>query len=156
MGEYGFLRKKPFFLSEQYQAAFQSIRQIEEMNENRKERYSPAVQRAVEYVKENYQNGLTLPAVASRVGFSPDYFSRIFKEETGINFTAFLTRYRLQKALTLLKDTNMKVYEVSIAVGYSNMSYFSTVFKKEYGINPFDFKNSSRQEQEAVMSSAKI
>lgn len=50
----------------------------------------------------------------------------------------------------------MKVYEVSIAVGYSNMSYFSTVFKKEYGINPFDFKNSSRQEQEAVMSSAKI
>lgn len=72
MGEYGFLRKKPFFLSEQYQAAFQSIRQIEEMNENRKERYSPAVQRAVEYVKENYQNGLTLPAVASRAGFSPD------------------------------------------------------------------------------------
>lgn len=136
-------------------AAIQNIRQIEEMKEKQQEKFSPPVQRAIGYVKENYQSGLTLPVVASQVGFSPDYFSRIFKEETGINFSAYLTGYRLQKAMELLKDTNMKVYEVSIAVGYSNMSYFSTVFKKEYGINPFDFKNSTRQKQEEVMSSLK-
>lgn len=133
----------------------QSVGQLQESYGEDKVQYSVPVQRSIDYLQENYQETLTLPVVSAYIGFSPDYFSRIFKEETGINFSTYLTKFRLKEALKLLRTTNMKVYEVSIAVGYSNMSYFSTVFKKEYGINPFDFKNSSKPEQNAVLASVK-
>lgn len=113
--------------------------QFREAYEN-KNNYSVPVQRAVKYMHKNYANGITLANVAEYLELSPDYFSRIFKEETGINFTSYLTDIRLKKAMELFKTTNMKVYEVSDAVGYSNMSYFSTVFKKKFGVNPFEYK----------------
>ncbi len=133
----------------------ENIRQIQEDYDKTQAQYSAPVQKSIDYLRQNYEKNLTLPVISSYAGYSPDYFSRIFKEETGINFSSYLTKYRLKKALELLQTTNMKVYEVSIAVGYSNMSYFSTVFKKEYGVNPFDFKSSSKQKREAVVISAK-
>ena len=133
----------------------QNICQIQEAYDKSRVQYSGSIQRAIDFLQENYSRELTLPIVAAHTGFSPDYFSRIFKEETGTNFSTYLTRLRLKKALELLMTTNMKVYEVSSEVGYTNMSYFSTVFKKEYGVNPFDFKNSSKQEQNAILNTVK-
>ncbi len=105
------------------------------------EEYSSPVRNALRYMKEHYAESLTLPDVAFQVGLSPEYLSRLFKEETGIKFVVYLNNLKLKHALRLLETTNLKVYEIAEQVGYSNLSYFSTVFKKNFGQNPFEYKN---------------
>lgn len=103
--------------------------------------YSYAVSKAVRYIRDHYAEAVSLTQVAEYVNLNTDYFCRRFKEETGNNFSNFLTKIRLEKARELLKTTNMKVYEIAECVGYENLSYFSTIFKKYYSVNPFDFRN---------------
>ena len=142
--------KKADYFSEIEEYMKEYVQKIQKLRTESITNYSAPIQRAVMYIKENYAKSITLSDVAEYLEFSPDYFSRIFKEETGINFTAYLTEVRLRQAAELLSKTNMKVYEVSDLVGYSNMSYFSTVFKKKYGLNPFDFKTQSVQSQKDI------
>lgn len=104
--------------------------------------YSMPICRAISYIEAHYMEAITLSDVASSVGLSAEYMSRLFKEETGIKFVVYLNNIRLKQALHLLENTTLKVYEIAEAVGYSNLSYFSTLFKKNFGQNPFDYRNS--------------
>ena len=108
------------------------------------EAYSAPIRNAVRYMEEQFAGSLALPDVAAHVGLSPEYLSRLFKEETGVKFVVYLNNLKLKHALHLLETTNLKVYEVAEQVGYSNLSYFSTVFKKNFGQNPFDYKNNCK------------
>lgn len=99
-----------------------------------------AIQQAVEYIDAHYNTISRLSDVAKQVFLSPEYFSRLFKEELGINFSIYLNNCRLSHAITLLQQPEMKVYEIAEAVGFSSLSYFSQIFKKKYGINPFTFR----------------
>ncbi len=111
------------------------------MEQKSEKEYSQAVRRAIAYMEEHYGSSLALPDVASHVGLSAEYLSRLFREDTGLKFIVYLNNLRLKHAIELLENTNLKVYEVAERVGYSNLSYFSTVFKKNFGQNPFDYKN---------------
>lgn len=103
--------------------------------------YSMPICHAIAYIEAHYKEAVTLSDVASEVGLSAEYMSRLFKEETGIKFVMYLNNLRLKQAIYLLENTNLKVYEIAEAVGYSNLSYFSTLFKKNFGQNPFDYRN---------------
>ncbi|MFV0503983.1 MAG: response regulator [Lachnospirales bacterium] len=103
--------------------------------------YSLAIRNAIKYMNENYRNSINLTDVANTVSLSPEYLSRLFKDETGINFIVYLNNIRLRQAVKMLENSNLKVYEIADIVGYSNLSYFSTVFKKNFGINPFEYRN---------------
>lgn len=111
------------------------------MGEQGEKKYSQAVRRAIVYMEKNYGSAIALTDVASHVGLSSEYLSRLFREDTGMKFIVYLNNLRLKHAIDLLEHTNLKVYEVAEQVGYSNLSYFSTVFKKNLGQNPFDYKN---------------
>lgn len=103
--------------------------------------YSRAVVIGMNYVKENYSANCSLEMVADQVHLNPDYFSRLFKKETGVTFVTYLTLVRVTRAANLLKTTDSKVYEVAEQVGYSNISHFSSVFKRRFGVNPFEYRN---------------
>ena len=103
--------------------------------------YSYAIRKAIKYMNDNYSNGINLSDVARHVSLSSEYLSRLFKDETGINFIVYLNNIRLKHSIKMLETTDLKVYEIAEKVGYSNLSYFSTVFKKNFGINPFEYKN---------------
>ncbi len=75
---------------------------------------------------------------------SPNYFSTIFKRETGKTYIAYLTGLRMEKAVELLKNTQLKTYAIAERVGYQEQNYFSYVFKKTYGVSPSKYRN--RQE----------
>lgn len=68
------------------------------------------------------------------------YLSRIFKQETGFTFVEYLTKIRMDKAIKLIKETNLKAYQVADEVGISNPHYFSICFKKWTGVSINDFK----------------
>jgi len=71
---------------------------------------------------------------------NPYYFSVYFKKNSGINFKDCLTRIRLEHALTKLKQSNLKTWELAENLGFSDPQYFSTLFKKFYGKTPMEYK----------------
>jgi two-component system, response regulator YesN len=95
----------------------------------------------IKYIDANYMKGLSLEILAKEVFISPTYLSYLFKQCQGISFVDYLNKVRLVKASELLKSSNMKTYEVSSAVGYSDEKYFSYVFKKYTGMTPAQYRD---------------
>ncbi len=99
-----------------------------------------AVNKAKQYIDENYMKELTLDEVSQVVNISSYYFSKVFKEETGENFIDYLTKLRIEAAKNLLKTTNKSMKEISAEVGYLDPNYFSRNFKKYTGKTPTDYQ----------------
>ena len=94
------------------------------------------------YIREHYADDLSLDDVSYRVNISPYYFSKLFKNETGMNFIDYLTEVRMEHAKELLSGSDRSVKEICRAVGYSDPNYFSRSFKKNVGVTPTEYKES--------------
>lgn len=92
------------------------------------------------YLENHYMDEITISKLADQLHFHPDYLSRVFKKETGENFSDTLTRIRMHKAVELLADPAIRVYEISELVGIRDSRYFSQLFKKRYGVTPNEFR----------------
>ena len=111
---------------------------LQDVRPGAKSRY---VQAAMEYISENCgDSGLSIAQIAAELGLSEGHLSHLFKKETGITVGSFLTRCRIQKAMTLLKQGKLKVYEVADRCGYRDITYFSGTFKKLTGLNPSEYQ----------------
>lgn len=83
---------------------------------------------------------LALSQVAKKVGLSDSYFSKCFKEDTGLSFSDYVIQLRMEEAKKLIETTEKKTYEVALSVGYSDYPHFSKYFKKYFGISPIEYK----------------
>lgn len=88
------------------------------------------ISHAKDYINKNFDKKIYLNDVAEYVGFSPYYFSRLFKKSTGMNLSEYINRFRIEKSKELMSDFDLSLKEVSEKVGYEDFSYFSTVFQK--------------------------
>jgi len=98
------------------------------------------VQRAKQYIGENYSKDISLDDVSREVDISPYYFSKVFKEEVGSSFIEYLTTMRMEEAKRLLKESDMSMKEICMKIGYADPNYFSRNFKKYEGITPTEWK----------------
>ncbi len=113
--------------------------------EHRREKQKGDIERAKEFMKDNFTNPeLTLKTVADHIGFNEKYFSTRFTKECGCTFITYLNDLRIKRAQELLLRTNMKMYEISDAAGYSNVEHFNHMFKKKLGISPSSFRHSEK------------
>jgi len=104
-------------------------------------KYSDSFSKAKKYVSEHFADAnLTLEMAADYAGMGACYLSSMFKQKTDKTFIEFLTHLRMKKALDLLLNSELLVYEISEKIGYQNPTYFSTVFKRYYGKSPKDFR----------------
>ncbi|WP_227762243.1 response regulator transcription factor [Zhaonella formicivorans] len=101
------------------------------------------IEKALNYIHEHFNEAISLADVAGQVYRSPEYFSRLFKEVTGENFSVYLINYRLIQAKSLLINTDLKITEIAYRVGYQNPSYFSRLYKKYLGITPEEERRKS-------------
>ncbi|MFC5529100.1 response regulator [Cohnella yongneupensis] len=99
---------------------------------------------SIQYIEQHYAEDFSLADIAGTVYVTPNYLSRVFKEETGMNFVHWLNRYRVEKAKLFLCEPGAKTYEVAARVGYGDYKYFSTMFKKHAGCTPKEFKDQRR------------
>lgn len=106
---------------------------------------SKYVLEAMDYISKHYNEpDISVGTVAQSLNISEGYLSHTFKKETDYTLLNYLTRYRIHKAMELLKDCRVKVYEVAEQVGYRDIAYFSATFKKYTGISPSEYQLSSR------------
>jgi two-component system response regulator YesN len=96
--------------------------------------------RAREYIQANFEKDISLEEVAMPVYLSPVYFSRLFKRCTGENFSDYLVKSRMKKAVELMQQPEYKVYEISQMVGYKNSRYFAKIFKRFTELTPSDYR----------------
>lgn len=95
--------------------------------------------RLFRYIEENYKTA-TLTEAAELLSYDIYHLSRIIKKKTGKTFTELLQDKRLSRAAYLLKSTELKVDEISVSVGYENISYFHRIFKKHFAVSPHSYR----------------
>jgi two-component system, response regulator YesN len=115
------------------------------MHKSKEKKHFTHVDQAIKYIQENYQDSsLTLKKVADHIHVSTPYLSNLFKLEKGFNFGDYLLELRMKNAMEILREGEVKTYEVCERVGYSNPQYFSICFKKYTGYTPAEYKKQNR------------
>lgn len=96
---------------------------------------------AIEYIEKNIASDISLESTASHCFLSPTYFSMCFKNKTGKTFSSYLSELRLNKAKSLLSQTDVPINIVSELCGFNSASYFHRFFKRSTGMTPLNYKN---------------
>ncbi|NLY44220.1 MAG: response regulator [Clostridiaceae bacterium] len=106
---------------------------------------TPIVMLARKYIDTHYfKENLSLIEVAKEMQISATYLSRLLKQEIGLSFIDYLTQVRIKKAMELMNDPSIKLYEVAQRVGYSSQHYFSTAFKRILGMPPGEYRKGKK------------
>lgn len=114
--------------------------QTEAANESGDNINEKQISKMKEYINDNYRYA-DLVSVAGFIGMNSSYLSRFFKEKTGENITTYITRIRMQQALLLLQNEQVKnIYAICEKVGYSNPISFSKAFLRQYGVTPMEYR----------------
>jgi AraC-like DNA-binding protein len=100
----------------------------------------PVITKAKEYILEHQTENLRLGHVAKACNTSTFYFCKMFKKVTGINFTDYLSRVRIEKSKNLLLNPNLRVSEIAFEVGFQSLTHFNRVFKKILGQSPTEYR----------------
>ena len=103
-------------------------------------RHANMIHQTVQYLNTHYAEKITLEQMAQRVYLSPSYFSRVFKEEMGESFTAYLNRIRIDRSKGLLRQKGIRLTDIAQLVGFEDQSYFTKVFKKQEGVPPLRYR----------------
>jgi AraC-like DNA-binding protein len=107
---------------------------------DKKEEKDPIVEFMLESIRERYHEDLSLDMLADKLGLTPSYVSRYFKDKLGVNFSDSLNEMRIKKAKELLGASNDPVRDIATRVGYMNVTSFIRMFKKGTGLTPSDFR----------------
>ncbi|MCD7921902.1 MAG: AraC family transcriptional regulator [Clostridiales bacterium] len=97
------------------------------------------------YIRQHYTEDLSIKELADVACVSQNYFSAMFKKETGQNYKAYLTSLRMEEALRLLRETDDKTYEIAEQVGYNNVRRFVDAFKQIYSVSPMEYRKGLRE-----------
>lgn len=114
------------------------IQQYTKTNTRQKNR--AIIEKSKAILAERCCEALGVGDVAEALGLSKNYFGQLFKSETGSTVSEYLNLLRIDQAKKLLRQTNLKIYEIAYKIGFSDHFYFSIVFKKLVGISPKEYR----------------
>lgn len=109
------------------------------IHQEKENRVSNVISEAMDFIEINSAKDIRLKDVAEAVAISPQYFSKIFKKELGVNFIDHLTQVRMNRAKIMLRQGELSIKEICYEIGYNDPNYFSRLFKKVEGVSPTDY-----------------
>lgn len=101
------------------------------------------INEAIAYINENYAKDLNMAVVSNHISMNYSLFSAEFKNNTGTNFVTYVKDLRMKEAKKLLSETDMKVNEISVKVGYDNEKHFMKSFKAYVGVSPSEYRKNA-------------
>ena len=110
-----------------------------------KTRYSGVVQTAMYYIKNHYQNNISLLEIAKYSEITPSYLSGLFKSEVGTPISEYVMNLRIEKAKKLLAESEKKVCGIAQELGFHNIKYFGRAFRKRVSMSPVEYRESARR-----------
>lgn len=99
------------------------------------------VENTKKYIREHLHQRIVLQDLADSFEVSPNYLSQLFKKFEGVGINEYVSNLKIEKSKELLKDGNLKIYEVADRLGFESAFYFSKVFKRVTGVAPKDYRN---------------
>ncbi len=101
---------------------------------------NPIVEKALQRIQSGYPHNITLQSIASELATHPVWLSQLFKRETKQTFSDYVTGIRMEEAKRLLRESNLRIYEIAEAVGYADLQHFGQMFKKRVGLTPKEYR----------------
>lgn len=101
---------------------------------------SQATLNCCDYISTHLSDNLSIDFLASRAGYTEYYFSRKFKQETGMSIREYINQEKMHKAKILLSSTTMSILEIGTELGFNSRSYFSDTFQKMIGTSPGEYR----------------
>ncbi len=102
--------------------------------------------RAVEYIKENYNQNISVEHIANMLGIERSYLSRLFKTYKNKSTQNYIIDYRIQRAKKMFEEEDFNVSQVCAAVGYTNIYCFSRIFKSRVGMSPKEYREQCKRQ----------
>ncbi len=102
--------------------------------------FNSNIEKALEFINLHFDRKITISEIAGILHLNPTYFSKLFKDETGQNFSDYLLNLRLSHADTLLLETKKPVTEIAYSCGFGNSNYFCEAFRKKKKVSPTEFR----------------
>lgn len=94
----------------------------------------------IDYVRQHFAEPISLKLIGNAISVSPSYLGQLFLNAIGMPFSAYLNEFRIQYAQNLLRNTNMKIVDIGVAVGFNTTNYFTTIFRKFTDLTPTEYK----------------
>lgn len=97
-------------------------------------------QKILVYINNHYKERILIKELAACFGFTPNYCSSLFVKKTGMTFSQYLTKLRMEQSVRMLKNLDLPLKKIATAVGYEDEVYFYKVFKKYFGVTPAQYR----------------
>ena len=110
----------------------------------RRNQANVCVQKIITYIGAHYSEHLTLQDISEATSYTASECCRIFKRFTGESIFSYLRAYRLEKSISLLRDTHDSISGIAYACGFSSTSYYIEAFKKQFQTTPLQFRGKSQ------------
>lgn len=104
------------------------------------EQISLVIRESCQYISINFEKNISLTDLARAAHLSPNYFLKLFKNQTGLTPKEYILQVRLNNARFLLSNTNIKISAIASDCGFNDTSYFSMFFKKRFGLTPAEYR----------------
>ena len=105
--------------------------------------YDPLISNVTSYIEDSIGCDITVSHIARIFGYSEKYIGHLFKKSTGMSIKEYVNVKRLDKAELMLSTSSLSVTNVSLSVGYNNVTYFNRCFKERYGVSPSEYRKKS-------------
>ena len=115
---------------------------LEKYYEFDKAKFNPLIENIKNHIGENLMYPLCISELAKIFNYNEKYMGRLFKKETGLSIREYINLKKIKTAKRLLRETKKTVTEISLLVGFNNVTYFNRVFKREEGLSPCEYRNS--------------
>lgn len=114
------------------------------LEERRQAQFTSISQEVKRLIEEAFDTDLTLEKCSARINYHPQYISRVFRQETGINFADYLAQYRLEVAKRWLRETDLTITDIAEKLKYNNPANFIRYFRKMEGMTPGQYREQNR------------